>query len=38
MTWVSHQLWTGVREAIASMLRIGAVTGITTVGAVSQAH
>jgi hypothetical protein len=38
MTWVSHQLSTGVRRAIASMLRIGAVTGITTVGAVPQAH
>ena len=38
MTWVSHQLWTGVRQAIASMLRIGAVTGITTAPAVPQAH
>jgi hypothetical protein len=38
MTWVSHQLWTDVREAMASLLRIGAVRGITAVGAVPQAH
>jgi hypothetical protein len=31
-------MWTDAREAVASLLCIGAVTGITTVGAVPQAH